>query len=336
MAIMTVGSLFSGIGGFDFGLERSGMQISWQVEKNPFCLKVLTKHWPHVPKEEDIYNVDPQRLPPVDLICGGWPCQPFSVAGKQRGKEDDRYLWPEMLRIIEGVRPTWVIGENVSGFIRLGLDTALSDLETLGYSCRTFVIPACAVGAPHRRDRVWIVAYSDCGQHKRISETLAREEKTKKSRKTQPWGPTSDIRGSCSNVPTPPSNLRRASGDERSEPFDRGGDVSDAESSRQRHRTMGIKRDGGKFYLQPDVEFKRITRARRDKPSSQRGLGGASNGLSEGLDGPWDGDWEAGTPRAIKGQPDRVERLRALGNAIVPQIAEILGRAIIKFEESKE
>ena len=147
--MMTVGSLFAGIGGFDLGLERAGFEIKWQVEIDPFCNKILAKHWPNVKRYGDIKNVT--KLEPVDLICGGFPCQPFSCAGKQRGKEDDRYLWPEMFRVIQETKPTWVIGENVTGFINLGLDDCISDLERAGYAVQPFIIPACAVGAPHRR-----------------------------------------------------------------------------------------------------------------------------------------------------------------------------------------
>lgn len=103
--MITFGSLFSGIGGFDLGLERAGMVCKWQVENNEFCQKVLTKHWPNVSRFGDIKNVTKEQLEPVDLICGGFPCQPFSQAGKQRGKADDRYLWPEMLRVIRELKP---------------------------------------------------------------------------------------------------------------------------------------------------------------------------------------------------------------------------------------
>ncbi|MCK9568534.1 DNA cytosine methyltransferase [Candidatus Pacearchaeota archaeon] len=155
---MKAGSLFSGIGGFDLGLERAGMTVKWQVEIDDFCNKVLAKHWPNVKRYRDVKEVGKHNLEPVDLICGGFPCQPFSVAGKRRGTEDDRHLWPEMFRVIDELRPRWVIGENVAGFINMGLDQSISDLEGIGYEVGTFVIPACAVNAPHRRDRVWIIA----------------------------------------------------------------------------------------------------------------------------------------------------------------------------------
>lgn len=164
---MRVLDLFSGIGGFSMGLQRAGMQTVAFCEIDPFCRRVLEKRFPGVPIFGDIRELTSDALKEVgidagtiDLICGGFPCQPFSVAGKQRGKEDDRYLWPEMLRVISEVRPTWIIGENVPGIIKLALDNVLSDLENLSYACQTFNIPACAVDAPHQRKRVWIVAHS--------------------------------------------------------------------------------------------------------------------------------------------------------------------------------
>jgi len=154
-------SLFSGIGGIDLAAEWAGFKTICFVEIEPFCQKVLSKHWPNTPIKGDICEFDGTKYQDsITLITGGFPCQPFSVAGSQRGEADDRNLWTEMFRVIQEVRPTWVIGENVTGFIRLGLDTALFDLENEGYSCQPFIIPACAVNAWHRRDRVWIVAYS--------------------------------------------------------------------------------------------------------------------------------------------------------------------------------
>jgi|DEB0MinimDraft_6_1074348.scaffolds.fasta_scaffold34886_3 DNA (cytosine-5)-methyltransferase 1 len=158
---MNVLSLFSGIGGLDLGLERAGMTITAMCEADEKCRSVLRKHWPNVQIFHDIRNLrgcDLDATP--DLICGGYPCQPFSQAGLRQGANDDRYLWPEMFRVIDETRPTWVVGENVVGHVNLGLDQVLYDLEGLGYGATAFVIPACAVDAPHRRDRVWIVANS--------------------------------------------------------------------------------------------------------------------------------------------------------------------------------
>ncbi|MEP0179381.1 MAG: DNA (cytosine-5-)-methyltransferase [Lentilitoribacter sp.] len=149
--------LFSGIGGFSLGLENTGgFETAAFCEIEPFPRKVLAKHWP----DKEIFN-DVRQIPKlggIDVVCGGYPCQPFSTAGKRRGAEDDRHLWPAMLAVIQRERPAWVIGENVAGHVSMGLDEVLSDLEGEGYTARPFIIPACATDAQHRRDRVWIVA----------------------------------------------------------------------------------------------------------------------------------------------------------------------------------
>jgi len=157
---MNFGSLCSGIGGLDLGLEWAGMKCKWQVEKVDYRRKILELRFPDAERFSLLEECGKHNLAPVDLICAGFPCQPFSVAGKQRGAADDRYLWPEVRHIVEELRPAWFLGENVPGIVRMALDTVLSDLEVLGYSTRTFVVPACAVEAPHIRSRVWIVAYA--------------------------------------------------------------------------------------------------------------------------------------------------------------------------------
>lgn len=156
---MKVGSLFSGIGGFDLGLERAGMSIEWQVENNDYCRKVLQKHWPKVPCHYDITKIDWRDIPRVDLVCGGFPCQPFSTASRGRRMAID--LWPEMFRAISVLKPTWVIGENVAGSANLAFPQMEADLESLGYQVGPpLEIPACAVGQDHWRPRYWFLGYS--------------------------------------------------------------------------------------------------------------------------------------------------------------------------------
>ena len=158
--------LFSGIGGFSLGLESAGLAKTVAFcDIDNFCQKVLKKHWPEVPIFSDIKELTYEKLKAnginnIDIITGGYPCQPFSVAGRKKGEEDPRHLWPEYFRLVKERRPTWVIGENVGGHIKLGLDTVLENLESEGYSARTFSISAASIGANHKRERVWILANS--------------------------------------------------------------------------------------------------------------------------------------------------------------------------------
>jgi len=151
----------SGIGGFSLGLEATGsFETVAFCEVDKFCCKVLNKHWPNVPIYDDLKELgnEPERIiQDFDLLCGGIPCQPFSQAGNRKGKEDDRHLWPYVFEIIKSKKPTWVIIENVAGFVNMALDDVCLDLETENYSTQPYVIPACGIEAPHRRDRVWII-----------------------------------------------------------------------------------------------------------------------------------------------------------------------------------
>ena len=282
---MKVGSLFSGIGGFDLGLERAGMEIVWQVENNPFCNKVLEKHWPNVKRYGDIKNVTNPE--PVDLICGGFPCQPYSCAGKRLGAEDDRALWPEMFRIIQEARPRWVIGENVAGFINMGLDQSISDLEREGYTVQAFIIPACAVKAPHRRYRVWIVANNN-GKQLWGKQKLFKEQQnaaiTTNNRDEESLANTNSVW----KLP------------EQRE-YDRISNCSEAMAYSDSTRCKGYwncaeRRDAKKSMLEFSSWWK-------TEPS----VGRVANGISS-----------------------RVDRLKCLGNAVVPQIVEWIGRKIIE------
>jgi len=166
---MKIVDLFSGIGGFSYAAEQivGGFETIAFVEQDDYCQKVLRKHWQDVPIYSDIRSFDAKEYKDADIVVGGFPCQPWSVAGSQRGSEDDRDLWHEMVRVIEDIRPRWVIGENVSGFVTMpmGLRRSLVDLESIGYKAIPYLIPAAAVDAKHRRMRCWIVAFSECDQH---------------------------------------------------------------------------------------------------------------------------------------------------------------------------
>ena len=278
-------SLFAGIGGFDLGLERAGMECVAQVEIDGFCQKVLTKHWPDVPKFGDIRDVGKHNLPAADLICGGFPCQPFSVAGKQGGTADDRHLWPEMLRVITELKPAWIVGENVPGIINIFLDQAISDLEDQGYTCEPVVLPACAFDAPHRRDRIFIVAYS-------ISPTGRGGELVREGNR-QGWEPTKTERESIQ-----PGHRQPHTGEPK-----------------QSRETMA------------DTRSNRL--ALIGKPGNDTPERGNRRGIPQNDSGQlWEAEPSVG--RVANGVPNRVDRLKSLGNAVVPQVAEFIGRAIME------
>jgi len=156
---LTVGSLFSGIGGIDLGLERAGMTVKWHSEIDPFACRVLKKHWPHVPNIGDITQVDWEQTPHVDVIAGGYPCQPFSLAGKRAGENDPRHLWPYFRDAISVLRPRYALLENVRGHLSMGGLSVIGNLAAIGYDAEWRVVSAASVGANHRRDRLFIVAY---------------------------------------------------------------------------------------------------------------------------------------------------------------------------------
>lgn len=276
-------SLFSGIGGLDLAAEWAGFSSVGQCEFADYPTKILERHWPDVPRWRDIRTLTGESfyertgLRTVDIISGGFPCQPFSTAGKQRGEEDDRYLWPEMVRVIEELRPTWVVGENVAGIINMALDTVLSDLEGQGYTTRTFLIPACGVNAPHQRYRTAIVAHADCiGQLR--------------------W--ESEINGA-----------------ERGEP---------PQSESIGCRETVADSNGGSLFVRRQPRQGDIGKTREVR---------CNNRGREEKHGIW--EWWATEPnvgRVAHGIPNRVDRIKCLGNAVVPQQFYPTFQAIAEIE----
>ena len=272
--------LFSGIGGFSLGLEAAGaFRTVAFCEQDKFCQTVLRKHWPQVPIHDDVRTIDADGYRGIDILCGGFPCQPWSAAGEQRGAEDDRDLWPVMASLIKDIRPRWAIGENVRGFINepLGLQRSLSDLESIGYQAVPFVIPACAKDARHRRDRVWIVAHTSSGKRQSRAEKQGALREVPENRREH------DYSGGSGEAYT--------------------ADVTNTDSQR--------------------------LQGQRQKPSR------TSEEQRDTRNPCW---WstEPNFPRVANGIPNRVDRIKSLGNSIVPQVAAEIFIAIKAMADGQE
>lgn len=255
---LTVGSLFTGIGGIDLGLERAGMEIKWQVENDEFCIQVLEEHWPTVQRFADVRALSGSSLETVDVICGGFPCQPVSTAGKRAAQADPRWLWPEFARLVDEVRPEYVIVENVPGLYSAGGAEVITDLAALGFDAEWHNLLASAFGAPHQRERFVLVGYAnEQGLERRGSKRRLRESGIK----GQPGGPST-------NAVADPDNLGRH---------------------------------------------------------------GGTRWSARGWEQPTHSDWwtvEPGMGRVADGVPKRVDRLKGLGNSVVPQMFEWIGRMV--------
>jgi DNA (cytosine-5)-methyltransferase 1 len=304
---MKVIDLFSGIGGFSLGLEAVGFQTVQFVEQDPFCQKVLKHHWPHVPIHSDIRTFDGKRHKDIGLVCGGFPCQPFSVAnaGRQRGVEDDRYLWPQMFRTIQDVKARYVLGENVSGIINLALDQVYSDLET-SYEITILNLPALAADALHRRERIFII-----GVRKDLADSRCVNGGERNSTGMEP---DKAIRPSC--------NVHLESGCEGQS------DLADSGSIRFQHNTK-------KSVLgQPDLQRK-LERGGSDKKiqrTNECRVGHLVDGISRGLAR---FEWpEEKSPRLATNEKDRGQKLKGLGNAVVPPLIAKIGSLIMNHNQN--
>ena len=295
-------SLFSGIGGLDLAFEWAGGRVSAMCELEPYCQKVLRHHWPDVPLFEDIRELRGSDVGAVDVIYGGFPCQPFSVAGNKKGKNDSRYLWPEFSRLVGEIRPRWVVAENVPGILRIAADDVCADLERQGYTVGIWDFEAAAVGAQHRRERIFFVAHAGRTLRQGISETR-------------------DFRGS--------PETRNAPAVERSG----SSHVTDPDEIRRDMRGLegqGIQR-GKPARHEADTGCETPTDTNSTGREEQRGPIAA---LPQFRLAECGGGWESepGVGRVVNGIPHRVDRLRALGNAVVPQQAYPIFRAIMEQE----
>ena len=322
-AVLTHLSLFSGIGGLDLAAEWAGFKTVGQCEFADYQTKVLELHWPDVPRWRDIRTLTGESfyertgLRTVDVISGGFPCQPFSVAGKQKGKGDDRYLWPEMLRVIRELAPRWIVGENVPGILRIAAADVVSDLERAAYNVVVFDFEAAAVGAPHRRERVFFVAHRNYGQRNE------QDAEIQAGGNTAYYGGTDVADTYCLRQQT--SSIKQGLCATKG-----GGEVIPhalrVNSAGIDGREQAVRSEGQEVCEvgEPESCGGGESRGRSTEP----GLGRVAYGIPRWLDEP------DGVPRVITGIKDRANRLKCLGNAVVPQQAYPIFRAIA-LEESK-
>lgn len=310
---MTHGSLFSGIGGFDLAARWAGWDNLFNCEIDLFCRTVLKYHFPDAEQYGDIKTTDfAVWRDRIDVLSGGFPCQPFSQAGKRKGTEDDRYLWPEMLGVIRSVRPRWVVGENVIGIVNwskgLVFEQVCSDLEAEGYEVQPFVIPACGVNAPHRRYRTWFVAHR--------SDARLEDVRQKRQNTVLSGGITSDTQ--CFRGYQLHQDIQ--SGQSNGKEFDNvSGKRNVADTNCKRLQRCKNKRSVGEIRTEQQKQFAGSFCPHWQDFPTQSPVCNRNDGLSYGLDGITFPKW-------------RKESIKAYGNAIVPQVAYRIFETINEYE----
>jgi DNA (cytosine-5)-methyltransferase 1 len=317
---MTHASLFSGIGGFDLAAEWMGWNNLFHCEWNPFGQKVLKHNFPNSISYNDITKTDfTIHSGSVDILTGGFPCQPYSTAGKRLGKQDERHLFPEMLRCIKEVKPRWVVGENVRGLVSwnegLVFHEVYDDLEREGYEVQSFLIPAASVGAPHQRYRVWFVAYAnDKGGSTRLGQVQSKNGEISKWDNNAKSSDTNSRDASNTNGIGGRKDVRIFDGE--SNEFNQNGKtkyVSNSESIGQEYALENRELEGGRFRESNQRNF-------WDSFPSKSPICGGDDGLPRELDGITFSKW-------------RQESIKAYGNAIVPQVAHQIFKTIEEFEK---
>lgn len=322
---MNHASLFSGIGGFDLAAEWMGWTNVFNCEWEEFPRKVLKHHFPNAIQHEDVKELDATAYAGrVDILTGGFPCQPYSTAGKRKGKEDERHLWPEMLRVIRECAPRYVVGENVRGLVNWNggvvFEEVCADLEAEGYSVQPFLLPACGVGAPHRRNRVWFIGHSDNARRSDGHGQVQSEDGEVRQR--DDGAQSCDPSGGTATDPS--GSIRRNSKKGANRRF---------EQDKKREKSAGLEFAGyGRTSNASDTDDgsrpQDAVRTRRQKlamlswsefPTVPSVCGG-DDGLPKELDGITFPKW-------------RRESIKAYGNAIVPQVAHEIFKAIYLYEQ---
>jgi len=374
---VTFGSLFAGIGGIDLGFERAGFTCKWQVEIDDYANKVLEKHWPNVHRERDINDCGKENLEWVDVIVGGFPCQDLSYAGRGAGLDGERSgLFFETVRLVCELRPRIIMLENVAALLTRGLDRVCGTLAAVGYDAEWHCIPAAALGAPHIRDRIFILGYANSysqstspvdAETPRLPDVdNADSPRRGESDKEMAERPSEQSNGASSNageIPDPiskpawnqgrkacgqrrepartlqPKTLRQRDGEtmpERIKPICSNVPDPDREDSQRRIPNGEVDKEGRE---KPSSRFSTQCSVKRERDGDSEGtikpeLGRIINGLSGGLDRDlnfWkNGDWEKGVPRVTVKSPNRINRLKGLGNAVVPQVAEFIAIQIME------
>ncbi len=325
------GSLFSGIGGFDLAAEWMGWENVFHCEWNDFGKKILNYYWPNAISYDDITKTDfTIHRGKIDILTGGFPCQPYSMAGKRKGKEDERHLWPEMLRAIREIKPRYVVGENVSGLLNwnggLVFNEVQIDLENEGYKVQPCVLPACAVNAPHRRDRVWFVAYANertTGPSRKSGETESNwsknnDEQSSGRKQTKQHSGCSDVYGN--DTDTNSTGLQKKRTEQQTARIEQHGELdgitTNTDSSmRERREKRNEPQEGCEPNEKQFRRYNKLFRKNFEKFPSKPPICGGNDGISRELDGITFPKW-------------RNESIKAYGNAIVPQVAHQIFKAL--------
>jgi len=346
--MLTIGSLFSGIGGLELGLERAGLgPVKWQVENDRYCNRILEKHWPAVKRYGDIRSVKWRNVERVDLVCGGFPCQPVSNAGKKQGDKDERWLWPEFVRCLRTIRPGYAIVENVPGLFSIDdgriAGQVFGDLAVLGYDAQWGIVSASDVGAPHLRKRIFILAYAKrLGLSRPSIPIFQRESREENAYARRESSEVADAEGSRiiggDGFTGDATFLGGFGKDDQRRIYGDSAEKDLADSNGSRFKKQGWAEPVQEKFNSIECDCKDVSDSegseREGSLSAWSGRAGTSRGRILGGEDHW--PTEPGVCRVVNGIPNQLDRIRCLGNAVVPQVAEAIGLMIAQMSHSMQ